>query len=192
MRTLCLFGTAALALVACTQDYGQFGFGGGGTGASTSSSTTTSSSSTTTSTASSSSGGGEGGATMTTTTTSSGGGMGGAGGAPPVVSVDCDGAGCAIEGAQRCCWDIGNEVGSCESDGDCGNDLPITCQVPADCPGQICCADRANGELTAVRCADNCSMGGDRALCDPTAQTPCASGTCTASMLLPAGFFICL
>lgn len=191
MRTLCLFGSAALALVACTQDYGQFGFGGGGTGASTSSSTTTSSSSTTTSTTSSSSGGGEGGATSSTTT-SSGGGMGGTGGAPPVVSVDCGGTGCVVEGSQACCWDIGGQEGSCESDGDCGGDVRISCQGPADCPGQICCADRVGSQLEAVLCRDTCSGGGDRPMCDPNAANPCASGTCTASMFLPAGYFICL
>lgn len=187
MRTLILFGSAALALVACTQDYGQFGFGGGGTGASTSSSSTTSTTGTTTTTTSS--GGGEGGAggATTTTTTSSG---GGAGGAPPTVSVDCDGNACDVDGTQRCCWDNGNDQGTCEADGNCGGDIPIECDEQSDCPGQVCCVDRSGNTVNGVTCVNNCT-GQSRPICEEGNAASCMGTTCQPQDGLPDGYFTC-
>jgi hypothetical protein len=195
MRTLCLFGSAVLGLVACTQDYGQFGFGGGGTGASTSSSTTTTTSTTTgtNTTTSTSSGGGEGGAggTTTTTTTSSGGGMGGSGGAPPVVSVDCDGTPCVVEGSQRCCWNNGDGEGTCKADGVCTGQVPIECDEQSDCPGQICCANRQAGNLQSITCVNNCSTGQNRRICEAGNAQSCTSGSCQQVPGAPDGYFSC-
>lgn len=202
MNVRALLGFAALGLLACTQDYGQFGFGGGGVGgASTSTTTTTGSAGGTTSStaASTSSGGGEGGAgggagggaTSSTSSSSSGGGMGGA---PPDVSVACPDAGnaCAIEGNQRCCIRRSNLAeASCQTSSCPGNRITTRCDEPGDCPGQVCCANVFGGAVSSLGCRADCE-GDSRTLCNPAAAMPCEGALdCLQDTQLPTGYFSC-
>lgn len=119
----------------------------------------------------------------------------------------CDGAACS-PGAV-CCYNPSSAQppDHCGQHGQCGN-IPgggpfteISCSSPADCPGGYCCAEFMLGgnppqqfrEYTAISCQASCdNPQAEIVVCDPTAANPCPfGGTCTASTLLGAGYYVC-
>jgi hypothetical protein len=79
----------------------------------------------------------------------------------------------------------------------------ISCEFQYQCPGQICCAVRYNGnagaDYQAAQCVDTCDIP-DLYLCNPN-NPACPTYTdaggmpvqsvCTPSTLLPPGYYVC-
>jgi hypothetical protein len=114
---------------------------------------------------------------------------------------------CPHEMDSACCWYSLLEQGQCiqgppdpatcnTADEFGGHRTRIECQLPSHCPqGTVCCGDRVpigSGLVyyANVTCMAQCPST-DRILCDPM-NPSCPNGDpCVASMLLPAGYFVC-
>ncbi len=122
-------------------------------------------------------------------------------GPDPSSLVDCGDAGaCSVEGDGICCWYDEAKSGECQpNDEQCqssaGTSLTaIECQLPDQCPGEVCCAHRlfpsTQSPYDATYCTNLC-VAPDRVVCDPV-NPVCDPGlTCKASTLLPPGYHIC-
>jgi hypothetical protein len=121
----------------------------------------------------------------------------------PDPTVDC-GAGsptCSIANG-GCCWSSFQLFGSCSQNGGCpGNATQILCQLPSDCPGQICCANRNSSQspYDLLECVDQCDLP-SRVVCDPmnpdcpllpNGMGGMVQSVCKASQLLPQGYYVC-
>ncbi len=164
-----------------------------GTTASSSGTTTTSvasSSSTTTSVASSSS-------TSTTSSTSTSSGT-------TLPPVNCADGTCAA--GEVCCFDATstNPPDHCGKHGQCGQSfIELTCSVPEDCPGQICCArgtvvgmgPSQTFQYAGVSCQPTCANTTtyvEFALCSTTDPNVCPTGQqCTQSQVLGNNYYVC-
>jgi hypothetical protein len=194
-----LFTTLLSGWAACTLDFDQFE--GGSRLDPTTSSTTTSSA------------GGSGGSTTLTTTgpggaggtTSNGGtggvtsagGMGGGttstggmGGMAPTLSVPCETTPCDVSGNGICCLPTMGGA-QCITTGSCtGQRYPVTCNEPADCPGQVCCGDFSINNYTLLECRSTCIGLGEVIIC--SSNNDCGGGdTCQNSQFLPSGYQVC-
>ena len=203
---------AALSVVACSAEVDDlFGGGADGTGGTGGVSTTSVTSTTSTSGPGSTSTSTTGPTTTTssvsttgpTTTSVSTGETTSVTTGPEPVLVGCRGGGdCPTETGGVCCWDLQAQSGSCVPSADLCEFtqaqplVAISCQVPDQCPNQICCAQRAfpsnQSPYDATVCVDpgEC-LNPDRLVCDPNGA-PCPMGmSCIQSSLLPSGYFIC-
>ncbi len=131
---------------------------------------------------------------------------------PPGNKVLCASAGnmtteCNVN-AEVCCWDNQLMSGQCTQPDNCqpttALSMPtaISCEFQFQCPGQICCAFRYNGQdnqpYDTAMCADTCDLP-DRYLCNP--QNPACpiydsngmqvQSMCKPSSLLPPGYYVC-
>ena len=101
-----------------------------------------------------------------------------------------------------CCYGTFQQA-QCSQNGSCPNlATQILCQLPSDCPGQICCAQRNDPQQAfydAVQCDSQCDSP-SRILCNaaapacpllPNGQGMLVQSVCKASQLLPAGYSIC-
>lgn len=120
---------------------------------------------------------------------------------PEPVVVDCRGGGaCPVEGGGVCCWDNQQQSGECVPAAEqCQGSqfeplVAISCQLPEQCPNQVCCAHRAfpsnQSPYIDTTCDDQCENP-DRVVCDPNAPQCPMGASCIQSSLLPAGYFIC-
>jgi hypothetical protein len=118
---------------------------------------------------------------------------------------------CSIDNGGVCCWvdkgDFGNGSASCAPNASACSDpiliaTDIACQLPSQCPGQICCAHRASQNVNVygyTACQDDCPYP-DRYLCDIN-NPDCPTYTdqngnpiqsfCKPSTLLPPGYYVC-
>ncbi len=129
-------------------------------------------------------------------------------GPPPGNKVACDvGVQCDTN-VDVCCWDNQLMSGQCTDPDSCqptsATSMPtaISCEFQFQCPGQICCAARYNGQdgqpYETAMCADSCDLP-DRYLCNP--QNPACpiydlngmqvQSTCKMSGLLPPNYYVC-
>jgi hypothetical protein len=123
-------------------------------------------------------------------------------GPDPITTVACGGAGdCSIEAQGICCWNYEEQQGEClPNEEQCQNAFDIVtaieCQLPSQCPGQVCCARREypsnQSPYGATACAapDDCADP-DRIVCDPNGPACPGNQNCVPSQLLPPGYHIC-
>lgn len=121
-------------------------------------------------------------------------------GPEPDPTVACRGGGdCSIAGDGVCCWNDVLESGECMASGEAcvqqfGDHVTISCQLPEQCPNQVCCAHRQfpsnQSPYESTSCEDDCPEP-DRILCDANAPACPGGGNCVASTLLPPGYFVC-
>ncbi|NUO53499.1 MAG: hypothetical protein HOV80_32005 [Polyangiaceae bacterium] len=121
-------------------------------------------------------------------------------GPEPDPTVACRGAGdCSIAGGGVCCWSDTFEDGECADSGQAclqqiGDHVAISCQLPDQCPNQVCCAHRQfpsnQSPYESTACQDDCPDP-DRILCDGNAPNCPGGMNCVASTLLPPGYFVC-
>jgi hypothetical protein len=199
---------ASLAVAACSTDvddlFGGDGNGEGGTGGVSSTSSSPTGSTVTSGPASS--GQTTTGDSTTQTTSSSVASTAQATtavstGMDPDPTVDCGGAGaCSVANGAICCWTDEDELGECQPDGSACTPgsfdvmTAVSCQLPSQCPGQVCCAHRLypsnQSEYEWTACVNECADP-DRILCDPNAPDCGAGQSCVPSTLLPPGFHVC-
>ncbi|MRG91232.1 hypothetical protein [Polyangium spumosum] len=134
---------------------------------------------------------------------------------PPPVMVACGAVTCPVENEGACCWHDAQSQGECvngpENNDGCntsssGRETRIECQLPQDCPaGTVCCADLNQSQggnwYSLTRCADTCTYGPQRVVCDPQApdsdcpvvqtQNGPVQTNCEPSTILPDGYQIC-
>jgi len=113
-----------------------------------------------------------------------GGGTGGGGGGSGNPGVDCDGNTCQQN--EVCCF-MGQNV-SCMDPQQCYG-MEIHCDEPADCPGQVCCAqmgqqqvhcvNNCQGQMSTVCYDDNDCQGGQANHCCPLMGNPSLPKTCS-------------
>jgi hypothetical protein len=89
------------------------------------------------------------------------------------------------------CQDATKACGSTTTD----PGTPISCAVPADCPGEVCCGENTNGYYSKVSCEATCTGttatgATEITFCDPNADDCPAGTTCQASQVL-SGFSVC-
>lgn len=124
-------------------------------------------------------------------------------GPDPDPTASCRGAGeCSVQGQGICCWDLEAQQGECQPNSEqCQASsfdqvTAIHCQLPDQCPGQVCCAHRAFPsnqspyDVTACMSPNDCGDP-NRIVCDPNAPACPGGQTCKASQLLPPGYYIC-
>ncbi len=113
------------------------------------------------------------------------GGNGGSGGDGGSTGIDC-GAENVCEAGQICCYTQSTKIGVCGALGSCTSpQVPISCQRPSDCPGQICCGQLKIGTTyLSVSCQSSCSGWSELEMC--TGQPSVCSGgdTCQSSTAL--------
>lgn len=116
---------------------------------------------------------------------------------PADPTVDCGGGQTCLVNDGGCCYSAQQQQGGCSQNGNCPNfATQILCQGPADCPGEICCAQRTNSQFPydTLQCAAGCDQP-SRIVCDPMNPVcPMIMGqqtTCKPSQLLPQGYYIC-
>lgn len=105
---------------------------------------------------------------------------------------------CPVGGACCATAPLGGGAPSyrCASSAGACQGTAIECDDQADCNGQICCGQLANGRYDSVRCAATCDNGAGTQgvrFCDPNAPTDectAAGLTCGTSTTLP-GFHVC-
>jgi hypothetical protein len=121
-------------------------------------------------------------------------------GPEPDPTVACRGGGdCSIIGGGVCCWNDTFEDGECLDGSEAclqqiGEHVAISCQLPEQCPGQVCCAHRQfpsnMSPYESTACEDDCPDP-DRILCDGNAPNCPGAMNCVPSTLLPPGYFVC-
>src|SRR5262249_11099905 len=107
-----------------------------------------------------------------------------------------------------CCFSAGNAVcDECRPEGGCGADqqmshackdttfTELTCNDPSDChDGQFCCITAQGVQLRAscepLANKASCFSNHGHVACDPSASTPCLSGSCM-NVGYP-GYYVCL
>jgi hypothetical protein len=180
-----VFAAASLAagLWGCTDDYGQFDFGGDAAGGASSGGGSTGGSSAGGSSAGGSSAGGASaggsGAGGSSAGGSSTGGAGAAGGGGPTASVQCNGQACDVGAGAACCVNESNGKESCHANGSCGGkETSVTCDGPEDCAAGVCCLTQSG-----VSCQATC----DQVVCHFGDDSPCAGAMCEPEGSLPVG-----
>jgi hypothetical protein len=121
-------------------------------------------------------------------------------GPEPDPTVTCRGVGdCSIVGGGVCCWNDTFEDGECMDSGEAclqqiGEHVAIACQLPDQCPNQVCCAHRQfpsnMSPYESTSCQDDCPDP-DRILCDGNAPNCPGAMNCVPSTLLPPGYSVC-
>jgi hypothetical protein len=97
------------------------------------------------------------------------------------LACPVDGGSCAPH--QACClsWSPNNSCASSFDACPCSNGTcPIEgCQVPADCPGQVCCAFIGHGQLLYSGCKASCDpLNGELKVCKTDTDCPGGGARC--------------
>ncbi len=76
--------------------------------------------------------------------------------------------------------------------------MELTCSVPADCPGAVCCAEGAlvNGQFiySGISCKATCPITTPETqfpLCNEGSTTECGTATCVQSGELGTNYYVC-
>ena len=71
--------------------------------------------------------------------------------------------------------------------------LPVTCDGPEDCPGQICCGTFSfqQNRYTSVKCENSCGGPNKREICHPGQICMNPNQTCSQSPGLPSNLNRC-
>ncbi|MBX3126181.1 MAG: hypothetical protein KF718_05670 [Polyangiaceae bacterium] len=128
-----------------------------------------------------------------------GAGTGGSAGGPGTSCGTTNPAVCAA-GAEKCCvLNPGADyctatatACSCAGAPNCTT-LPVTCDGPEDCPGQICCATFSfpQNRYVSVQCENTCTGQTKREVCHPGQVCLNPNHTCSASSGLPSNLNRC-
>jgi hypothetical protein len=109
------------------------------------------------------------------------------------VGIFCGGTNYCSATSQVCCNP--QATASCTTSAACSG-TRMSCDDAADCVGSaggsICCARISNGagNYQGSQCQTSCGSP-SQPMCDPSAPTPCTTGTCKPFTKLPAGWYTC-
>jgi len=107
--------------------------------------------------------------------------------------IFCGGATYCATASQVCCNP--QATASCTTSAACTG-TRMSCDDAADCVGNaggpICCARISNGagNYQGSQCQTSCNSP-NQPMCDPSAPSPCTTGTCKPFAKLPAGWYTC-
>lgn len=110
------------------------------------------------------------------------------------MQVYCNESPCAPPG-QVCCFNPDGPGDHCGPPGTCGEGwLELTCHLPSDCPGGVCCAtyDFDDNVYLDVSCQPSCQASGNLLVCDLSQPWLCPAGqSCHPSQSLGDGYAVC-